>query len=574
MLIVIPSAKNHLRELFMSTTTTPAVGFRDIGQHSFDEFIEMATMFHNYPAPGLILGGYMVEEAKLHLPEGTLYEAICETSWCLPDAIQMLTPCTIGNGWVRIMNFGLYAMCLFDKHTGKGVRIALDMHKLDSYPELRTWYLKLKPKHEQDSDRLLREIGEAGADVCTVRPITIKADLLYKRSKGDIGECPVCGEAYPVVHGPVCRSCKGESPYVAKGLRDISQIVYPMPEAVSTVPVDEAVGKKFAHDMTKVEPGHSKEAVFRKGQQFEAGDLCRLQHMGRNHLYIEQEEVGDGWVHEDDCARDFAAAMSGPGVSPAGPAHEGKVSLKADLDGLLRVNTDALRTFNLSPGVMAASRCGWTMVKEGAEVAGTRAIPLYLKRTDYARAMHTLEDAGHPLFSVLPLRKAKVGILITGDEVYSGKIEDRFEDVITKKVAALGSTVHKAIIVPDDRDRIRDSAITLIDEQCDILITTAGLSVDPDDVTRHGLLDAGAENLLYGAPLLPGTMTLVGKIGNARLLGIPACALFFKNTSLDLMLPRLLADVDITRDDLARMGEGGMCMGCANCTFPKCPFGK
>jgi formylmethanofuran dehydrogenase subunit E len=340
------------------------------------------------------------------------------------------------------------------------------------------------------------------------------------------------------------------------------------------VPVNEAVGKLFAHDMTKVEPGQSKEAVFRKGQQFEAGDLCRLQQMGRNHLYVERQDVGEDWVHEDDCARDFANAMTGSGVSPAGAAHEGKVSLKADLDGLLRVNSDGLRAFNLSPGVMAASRCGWTMVKKGAEVAGTRAIPLYLKQRDYALAMQRLEDTEYPLFSVLPLRKAKVGILITGDEVYSGKIEDRFEDVITKKVTALGSTVHKTIIVPDDRNRISESAQALLDAGCDILITTAGLSVDPDDVTRHGLLDAGARDLLYGAPLLPGTMTLVGRIGEARLLGIPACALFFKNTSLDLLLPRLLANVDITRDDLARMGEGGMCMGCANCTFPKCPFGK
>lgn len=168
----------------------------------------------------------------------------------------------------------------------------------------------------------------------------------------------------------------------------------------------------------------------------------------------------------------------------------------------------------------------------------------------------------------------KVGLLITGDEACSGRIEDRFEDVITRKVTALGSTVHKAIIVPDDRSRISAGAKALLADECDILITTAGLSVDPDDVTRHGLVDAGAENLLYGAPLLPGTMPLLGRIGKARLLGIPACALFFKNTSLDLLLPRLLAGVDITRDDLARMGEGGMCMGCANCTFPKCPFGK
>ncbi len=558
----------------MTTISAPTANFKKIGQHTFDEYIEMATLFHNYPAPGLILGGYMVEEARRHIPEGTLFEAISETSWCLPDAIQMLTPCTIGNGWVRVMNFGLYALSLFDKHTGKGVRVWLDLKKIPKDSEMLTWYLKLKPKHEQDSDKLLREIGEAGADTCSVRPITIRAEQLYKRSKGAIGECPVCHEAYPIAHGPVCRSCKGESPYVSETMKDGSPVIYPIPKSVSTVAAKDAVGNHFAHDMTRIEPGCSKGAVFRKGQVFKAGDLCRLEHMGRNNLYVEDAEVGADWVHEDDCARAFSAAMAGPGVTPSGKPHEGKVTLQAEHDGLLKVNSDALHAFNLCPGVMAASRVGWTLVKKGAEVAGTRAIPLYLQKEQYSRALSTLKAATTPFFSVLPLRKARVGVLITGNEVYTGKIEDRFEAVIRKKVTALGSTLHKAILVPDDRKRIADSAQTLLDKGCDIIITTAGLSVDPDDVTRHGLVDAGAHDLLYGVPLLPGTMTLVGKIGNARLLGVPACALFFETTALDLLLPRLLANVDVTRDDLARMGEGGMCMGCANCTFPKCPFGK
>ncbi len=548
--------------------------FKNIGNHTFDEFVEMATLFHNYPAPGLILGGYMVEEARRHIPEGILYEAIAETSWCLPDAIQMLTPCTIGNGWVRIMNFGLYAMSLFDKHTGKGVRVWLDMHKLAPDSEVLTWYLKLKPKHEQDSDKLLREIAEAGADLCSVRPINVRTDLLVKRSKGGIVECPVCHEAYPAVHGPICRSCKGENPYVNAVGGTVADIVYPLPGNIRTMAATDAVGKEAVHDMTSIDPGKSKGAAFRKGQVLDVGDLCRLQHMGRNNLYVESGDVGEEWVHENDCARAFASALSGAGIVTDGEPHEGKVTLKAQHDGLFRVNTDALYAFNLCPGVMAASRCGWSLVKEGAEVAGTRAIPLYLQRPQFIRAMQTLEAAETPIFTVLPLRQAKVGVLITGDEVFSGKIEDRFEEIIRKKVTALGSEVRQAIIVPDNREQIRDNARTLLDAGCDIIITTAGLSVDPDDVTRHGLVDAGAHDMLYGAPLLPGTMTLIGRIGNARLLGVPACALFFKHTSLDLLLPRLLADVDITRDDLARLGEGGMCMGCANCTFPKCPFGK
>jgi formylmethanofuran dehydrogenase subunit E len=335
---------------------------------------------------------------------------------------------------------------------------------------------------------------------------------------------------------------------------------------------DEALGKPAVHDMTRIEPGVSKGAAFRKGQVFEAGDLCRLQQMGRNRVYVQDEELDGEWVHEDDCAKAFALAMAGEGVVPGGEPHEGKVALKAQVDGLLRVNTDRLHSFNLCPGVMAASRNGWTLVKKGTEVAATRAIPLYLERRLYDRAMAALESG--TVFSVTPLRFAKVGVLITGDEVFSGKIEDRFEGIIRGKLAALGSTLHRAVIVPDDREAIRGAAKELLADGCEVIITTAGLSVDPDDVTRHGLVDAGATDLLYGAPILPGAMTLVGRIGEARLLGVPACALFFKTTSLDLLLPRLLADLDITRDDLAKLGEGGMCLGCSNCSFPKCPFGK
>jgi formylmethanofuran dehydrogenase subunit E len=531
----------------------------------------MATLFHNYPAPGLLIGGYMVEEAKRHILEGTLYEAISETSWCLPDAIQMLTPCTIGNGWVKVMNFGLYAMSLYDKYTGEGVRVWVDLDKIDDDSEIKTWLLKLKPKKDQDSDRLREEIALAGPDILSVRPISIRRELMVKRSKGTIGVCSMCGEAYPAIHGSLCRSCRGESPYADEtGLE--APVVFPLPAQVRPMDAEEAVGKTAVHDMTQIEPGVSKGAAFRKGQVLEAGDLCRLHQMGRNRVYVQDAELGEEWVHEDDCAKAFAGAMAGDGVAIGGDPHEGKVALKAENDGLFRVDTDLLHAFNLCPGVMAASRNGWTVVKKGTELAATRAIPLYLERRLFDRSMAVLEDG--PIFSVTPLKKAKVGVLITGDEVFSGKIEDRFEGIVRGKLHALGCTLHRAVIVPDNREAIRDAAKELLADGCELIITTAGLSVDPDDVTRHGLVDAGAHDLLYGAPILPGAMTLVGRIGDARLLGVPACALFFKTTSMDLLLPRLLADLGITRDDLAKLGEGGMCLGCANCSFPKCPFGK
>ena len=528
-------------------------------------------MFHNYPAPGLLIGGYMTAEAMQHMPKGTLYEAISETSWCLPDAIQMLTPCTCGNGWMRIMDFGIYAMSLYDKFSGEGVRVFLDLDKIDQDSEIRTWYLKLKPKKDQDSSLLRHEIGTAGTDILSVQPIRIRKDLLGKRSKGTIAVCPVCKKAYPAIHGPICRSCAGESPYVATEGEETT-VLYPVPHQIRSVAADKARGEKIVHDMTRIEPGKSKGAAFRKGETFDAGDLCRLHQMGRNHVYVEQGNVDEQWVHENDCAMAFAKAMAGPGVLVQGEPHEGKMTLKAAHDGLLQVNSDLLYAFNSCSGVMAASRKGWTRVKKGDELAGTRAIPLYLQRSLFNRASRVLENG--PIFQVLPMKHARTGVLITGDEVFSGIIEDRFENVIRTKLAELDCTLHKAILVPDNRKIICDAALELLGDGCELIITTAGLSVDPGDVTRHGLVDAGARDLLYGAPILPGAMTLVGQIGEARLLGVPACALYFQRTALDLLLPRLLTSATITRDDLARMGEGGLCLGCDQCDFPACPFGK
>lgn len=535
---------------------------------SFDDFIELATWFHNYPAPGLLLGGYMVEVAKSHIPEGVLFDAVSETSWCLPDAVQLLTPCTVGNGWLRIRNTGVYAVSLFDKHTGEGVRVRLDPAKLEDFPHTRCWLMKTKPKADQDSDALRREIREHGPDMLEVQSITVKPEVVHKRSKGAIAICPICGDAFPKPHGSICRNCAGESPYVD----DMSaSLIVDIKETIPSVPLQESVGKAVAHDMTRIVPGESKGVAFSRGHVVTAGDVCRLQQMGRFNLYVDQE-APNGFIHEDDAARSFADSMCGSGVKPVADPREGRVDMVAKSDGLLIIDDAKLRAFNSLQHVMAASRREYSLVRAGRRVAATRAIPLYLDQSVFGRAMAILN--GKPVFSIAPLMQAKVGLLITGNEVFKGLIEDRFADVITAKVAALGSRVVNTLIRPDDATAIAQAATDLGAQGCDLIITTAGLSVDPDDVTRLGLVEAGLTDALYGMPVLPGAMTLVGRIGNARVLGVPACALFHKTTSLDVLLPRLLAGVSISRNDVAKLGNGGMCMECASCTFPKCPFGR
>lgn len=549
----------------------------NIGPHTFEEFKQKAKDFHGYPAPGLLIGGYMVEAARSLLPKDILFEAVVETSKCLPDAVQILTPLSTGNSWMKVINLGRYALSLYDKYTGEGHRIFVDTNRLEDWPEIRSWFLKLKPKKDQDSDRLFAEIEEAGHTICSTHPVTIPQRMLQRHSMREIRICPACNEAYPASDGGICRGCQGEAPYLgvwqAPGTDGDDRALPPL----RAVPVEEAVGKTALHDMTRIEPGVSKGPEFKAGQNFGVGDLCRLHQMGRAHVFVAEESIpGDEWVHENDAVLAFARRMAGPGVTHTQTPNEGKIEFHAERTGLLRLDRDILRAFNMVPDVMCATRHHAIMVEQGKGFAGCRAIPLYLPQAGFQRALAVLGAA--PLFEVLPLRSANIGVLVTGTEVFKGLVQDKFEPVIRSKAEALGSRVTASCVVPDDRTAITQAVEELLEQGCDMLITTAGLSVDPGDVTRPGLLDAGLTDALHGMPVLPGAMTLVGRLTNngtdIPVLGVPACALFHKTTSLDLLLPRLLAGLDITRRDLADMAEGGYCLGCKSCTFPKCPFGK
>ncbi|MBE1426648.1 formylmethanofuran dehydrogenase subunit E [Desulfomicrobium macestii] len=544
-----------------------------IGPYTVDEFIEAAGRFHGYAAPGLILGGFMVHEAKSHIAEGILFDAISETAWCLPDAVQMLTPCTVGNGWLRIFHLGLYAVSLFDKFTGKGVRVAVETDLLTPYPTIREWLFKLKPKKEQDSKRLREEIRMAGASICSVKEIALRPEFMGGRGKGAIAACPSCGQAYPARDGSVCRSCRGESPYMGWiGGYDLRELGFDGPR-LRVVAAEEAVGEKTLHDMTCIDPGVSKDAAFTRGQVLDVGDVCRLQRMGRFEVYVEDEELEESrWVHEDDAARLLAAAVAGDGVDCSGEPREGKITMVARHGGLVTINEEALEELNAIPGVMCATRHAFSVVEKGQQIAATRAIPLYLGRDTLGEALRTL--GGGPAVSVRPFGKRQVGILVTGTEVFKGLVEDRFIPIITAKVEAYGCPVVATDIVPDERKLICRGVQDMLDRGVELIVTTAGLSVDPGDVTRQGLVDAGLENLRYGTPILPGAMTLLGSIEGVELIGVPACALYFKTTSLDLLLPRVLAGMSPSRRELARLGHGGLCMQCKRCTYPKCPFGK
>ncbi len=181
--------------------------------YSFEEYAEIVRKFHGAAAPGVIIGGYMVDLAVRNLPEGILYNAVSETKSCLPDAIQLLTPCTIGNGCLKIVNLERYALVLHKKKDNKGIRVFLDAEKILFWPEIYAWYFKLKSKQEQDSKKLLQQIQEAGDTILGSHMVNVDPKFAQKQHKGTIAICPECCEAYPAKSGEICLGCQGKAPY-------------------------------------------------------------------------------------------------------------------------------------------------------------------------------------------------------------------------------------------------------------------------------------------------------------------------------------------------------------------------
>ncbi len=180
------------------------------GNMTNEEYLKKVLAFHGHPAPGILLGGHMVEAARSRLPEGTLFDVVCESKQCLPDAVQILTPCTVGNGWLKVLDMSIFGLVLYDKYTGAGVRVHLDTEKLKAFPTTYEWFFKLKPKKEQDGDALRAEIIDHGPEMLTVTPVQMHADMYSgKKGKGPVAACPVCGEAYAANFGDRCPLCAG-----------------------------------------------------------------------------------------------------------------------------------------------------------------------------------------------------------------------------------------------------------------------------------------------------------------------------------------------------------------------------
>jgi hypothetical protein len=334
--------------------------------------------------------------------------------------------------------------------------------------------------------------------------------------------------------------------------------------------VEDAVGTVLAHDMTRIIPGEFKGVGFKKGHVVLKEDIPELLKIGKRSLYV--LNLSNNQLHEDDAALRIARAVTGKHLEWTEP-REGKTNIISKTDGLFKVDTQNLLSINGLDNIILATLKNNFPCKKGQIVASTRIIPLVIP----AKKIEELEELTYqtePILQIKKYRKMKVGAVVTGSEIYNGLITDDFDSTIGTKIKDSGCEIVKKIIVSDDIESIAKAVLELKNFGCELIVTTGGLSVDPDDVTRQGVVEAGAQISFYGSPVLPGAMFMYALLDGIPVLGLPACVFYSKQTIFDLLLPRILAGEKIVKEDIVQMGHGGLCMDCEVCHFPVCSFGR
>lgn len=336
------------------------------------------------------------------------------------------------------------------------------------------------------------------------------------------------------------------------------------------IKTEDAVGQVLCHDITQIIRGVTKDAVFRKGHIIREEDIPVLLSVGKDHLYVWEHDAS--MLHEDEAADILREICQGAGMEASLPK-EGKIELTACYDGLFLADIDGLRRVNGLGEMMIATRSSGFMVQKGDKLCGVRVIPLVIEKEKMERAVTAAGNT--PLLRLLPVKQKKYGLITTGNEVFYGRIEDTFTPVIQEKMGAFGCEMAAHVILNDDKEKITAAIRIMLDDGCDMILCTGGMSVDPDDKTPAAIRDSGARIVSYGAPVLPGAMFLAAYTEDGRpVCGLPGCVMYAKRTIFDLALPRLLADEPITSDWLAGLGNGGLCLNCPECHFPNCGFGK
>ena len=319
--------------------------------------------------------------------------------------------------------------------------------------------------------------------------------------------------------------------------------------------VKNAVGQALCHDIVRIVIGEVKDTPFKRGHVIREEDIELLLQLGKEHIYV-MEEGDYELIHEETVAEELYRFCEHPSLSPT-PVQQGKIEAIANHDGVLTVDVEALHAINGIGDLTIVTRFHGTPVKEGDPVAGMRCIPLLLEAWQLEEAKRLQTDK-ESIIQVHPFVRKRMAIVTTGSEVYEGRIQDAFTAVIQERVAPFGVELVAHEIVPDDTDKIVSAIRAVKDKGADIIFCTGGMSVDPDDLTPGAIARVASEVVTYGLPVLPGSMVCIAYLeDHTPIMGVPGGVLYSSPSAFDVIVPRLLADIRITKQDCIHMGHGG-----------------
>jgi len=325
---------------------------------------------------------------------------------------------------------------------------------------------------------------------------------------------------------------------------------------IKKVKIEEAVGMVLGHDVARVVPGGPKLIPFQRGHIVREEDIPQFLDIGKEHIYVVETEEEE--VHENDAALRIARAVTGEGFDFESPS-SGAVRIKPRYPGLFLVNVPLLNEVNAMGSFAIGTRYSFTVCKPDNPAAVAKTIPLYIAETKLAELEKTCCSRGR-ILEMKPFILKKVGVVITGNEVFKERIKDRFAETIARKVEPFGASITQTAKVPDDVVAIAGAIREMREAECEVIFACSGMSVDPDDVTMDGIRESGAEVVIEGVPMMPGAVLGLAMLKGVPVVGTPAGALRVAPTALDGLLPMIFAGVRPEPADIISMGHGGLCL--------------
>ncbi|MGC8644979.1 MAG: molybdopterin-binding protein [Thermoplasmata archaeon] len=316
------------------------------------------------------------------------------------------------------------------------------------------------------------------------------------------------------------------------------------------VKTDRSEGLRLAYDTTIVTPKISR-TLLPKGHVIRREDVPRLKDSGVFEVWVED---GGDEVREDEISAGVAKRISGENVLIKRGKH-GMCTLVAAKPGVITISRGSLRKINEKGSAMVILRRNGTAVSRGEIVGVVDSIPLSLKR----RELNSLLSSCEIVVTVKEFKRRRVGLIVTGTEIFEGRKRDSYRRVIRDKCSRYGWEIIFSRVARDDEDDIKDAMEEAIRNGAEGVIVTGGMSVDATDRTPSAIVSAGAKIIAYGIPVKPTTMTIVAVLRGVPVLGISAGGIHYRKlNSVDMIFTRMMADMVPTRREIADLGDGGI----------------